>query len=270
MGRTIGYFAIVLSLLCVACTGPQERAGDQGTGVYHCVEAGETLWSIARLYGLDAATLARVNGIEDPASLSADAILFIPGAGGLPEGDGETESPGEKTVTKPPPGKAPLPKATAKIPEERKKEDKTDTKFIWPIRGAVLASFGRQSDGMVYNGIRIRGKEGTSVRASASGTVIHSAVLKYYGGTVILKHEGNYCTVYAHLKDRAVKVGDRIRQGEPIARLGKDDKEGIPCLHFEIRKRNSPRNPLNYLPPLKDYELSSNGEDRKGKEKNVR
>lgn len=261
MAGTLRLLVIVLSLSFIACTGPQERNGEQGTGVYHCVEAGETLWSIARLYGMDAAVLARVNGIEDPASLPVDAVLFIPEAGRPLEEEGRMEAPEKTTVKKPPSGKTPLPKAAATAPgKEKKKErkeglspsDRKNLKFIWPIRGDILSSFGRQSDGRVHNGIRIGGKEGTSVLASASGTVIHSASLKYYGETVILKHEGNYCTIYAHLKDRKVKMGDRIPQGEPIARLGQDEKEGIPCLHFEIRRRNRPMDPLDYLPPLKD------------------
>jgi len=253
------YRIIALSLVFLACTGPGERSGEPGTGVYHCVEAGETLWSIARLYGQDAATLARVNGIDDPASLPVDTVLFVPGAGRTLAGEGEGEEPPDKPAAKvtarAPPAKRPSPGVSAGAPKEREKQKNTassppalkGSQFIWPVQGAVLSTFGRQSDGMVYNGIRIGGREGASVKASASGTVIHSAMLKYYGETVILKHGGGYCTVYAHLKDRKVKAGDRVRQGEPIARVGTDEKKGIPCLHFEIRKGNRPRDPLKYL-----------------------
>ncbi len=253
------YRIIALSLVLLACAGPGERSGEPGTGVYHCVEAGETLWSIARLYGQDADTLARVNGIDDPASLPVDTVLFVPGAGRTLAGEGDGEEPPDRPAAKEaaraPPEKRPSPGVGAGAPGEREEKKKTvppspalkGSPFIWPVDGPVLSTFGRQSDGMVYNGIRIGGKEGASVKASASGTVIHSATLKYYGETVILKHGDGYCTVYAHLKDRRVKAGDRINQGEPIARVGTDEKKGIPCLHFEIRKGNRPRDPLKYL-----------------------
>lgn len=256
------HMVLLAALLCAACAGTRDRTEGPAGGVYHFVEPGESLWSISRAYGVDMDLVARVNGIDDPRSLSAGEVLFIPGAKQVIEGDvpPDTEAPAEKARAKKPPRNVEKPKTTGKVPAVAERKgvipvkplpDGRPARFIWPVRGEVLSPFGRQADGMVHNGIRIGGEEGTAVVASASGTVIHSAGLKFYGGTVIIRHEGNYNTVYAYLKERMVKVGDRIAQGETIARLGKDEREGIPCLHFEIRRGKTPRDPLYYLPSLK-------------------
>lgn len=255
------FIALLAALLCAACAGPPDRPAAPGGGVYHFVEPGESLWSISRAYGVAVDLVARANGIDDPRSLSAGDVLFIPGAQQVIEGDvpREREAPAEKAPGKAPPRKAEAPKTAGKPPAgavrktavpPRPARSGRSAKFIWPVCGEVLSPFGRQAGGMVHNGIRIGGEEGCEVVASASGTVIHSAGLKFYGGTVIIRHDGNYNTVYAYLKERMVKVGDRISQGEAIARLGKDEREGIPCLHFEIRRGKTPRDPLYYLPPL--------------------
>jgi lipoprotein NlpD len=275
MRGSFRFFMVLLAaLMCAACAGSPERPAGPAGGVYHFVEPGESLWSISRAYGVDVDLVARVNGIDDPRSLSAGDVLFIPGAQQVIEGDvpPEREAPAEKAPGKAPPRKAEAPKPIVKTPAgavrktavpARPPRDGNAVKFVWPVHGEVLSPFGRRADGMVHNGIRIGGEEGSAVVASASGTVIHSAGLKFYGGTVIIRHEGNYNTVYAYLKERMVKVGDRISQGETIARLGKDDREGIPCLHFEIRRGKTPRDPLYYLPPLRGA-TTDRKEGRKG------
>jgi lipoprotein NlpD len=122
-------------------------------------------------------------------------------------------------------------------------------KFAWPVKGKVTSKYGIQANGMKNNGIRISAKEGSPVVASAGGTVIYSAPLKFYGDTVLLKHDDNYVTVYTNLKDRVVKKDDRVRKGEKLALLGKpgDGSDGS-FLYFEIRHNNKARNPLFFLP----------------------
>ena len=101
---------------------------------------------------------------------------------------------------------------------------------------------------MRYNGIDISAREGASVAAAASGKVIHSAPLRYFGDTIIIKHKDGYATVYTYLKGRMAKVGDSVSKGQQIALLGKPQNGKRNCLHFEIRQRNKARNPLFLLP----------------------
>lgn len=122
-------------------------------------------------------------------------------------------------------------------------------KFAWPVKGSVASRFGIQPNGMKINGIKIVAPDSAPIVASASGAVIHSAHIKYYGDTVIIKHDDNFSTVYCYLKDRMVKVGDIVKKGEKIALVGKPENgDGKSYLHFEVRYRSKPRDPLLYLP----------------------
>ncbi len=143
----------------------------------------------------------------------------------------ETER--RRVIAEEPPGKIDLPKG----------------RFAWPVKGKVTSRYGIQANGMKNNGIRISAKEGSPVVASAGGTVIYSAPLKYYGDTILLRHDDNYVTVYANLKDRVVKKDDRVKKGDKLALLGKpgDGSDGS-FLYFEIRHNNKARNPLFFLP----------------------
>ncbi len=121
-------------------------------------------------------------------------------------------------------------------------------RFIWPVKGSIISKYGIQPNGLKHNGIRIGAKDGTPVLAAASGEVTYSDTLKYYGETIIVKHDENFSTVYTSLKARGVRSGDRIKKGERIAAVGKSDSNGQPALTFEIRQMNKPRNPLFFLP----------------------
>ncbi len=119
--------------------------------------------------------------------------------------------------------------------------------FMWPVRGRVVSKFGRQPDGMMHNGIRIAARQDRPVVAAARGTVIYSALLKDYGETIILKHEGGYATVYTNLGERVVDLNDRVRQGMKIGLLGKVTGKSEGTMAFEVRYKNKAVNPLRYL-----------------------
>lgn len=119
--------------------------------------------------------------------------------------------------------------------------------FMWPVRGRVVSKFGRQPDGMMHNGIRIAARQDKPVVAAARGTVIYSALLKDYGETIILKHEGGYATVYTNMGERLVELNDRVRQGMKIGLLGKVTGKSEGTMAFEVRYRNKAVNPLRYL-----------------------
>jgi len=134
--------------------------------------------------------------------------------------------------------------------EETQGQIKVDRgRFVWPLRGPVIARFGIQPSGMKYNGIKIAAKENAPVQAAAAGTVIYASTVKGYGETVIVKHDENFTTVYAYLKNTVARRDERIRKGEKIASVGPPQEPGgEPYLYFEIREKNRARNPLFFLP----------------------
>lgn len=148
-------------------------------------------------------------------------------------------------VTAPP--KKPEPPARAEEPQGKIRVEKG--RFLWPAKGPVISRFGIQPSGMKYNGIKIAAKENTPVHAAAAGTVIYASYVKGYGETVIVKHDENYTTVYAYLKNTVAKRDGKIKKGEKIASIGPPQEPGgEPHLYFEIREKNKARNPLFFLP----------------------
>lgn len=164
-----------------------------------------------------------------------DRDRVTPKVSGKPEGD---ETAGQTVKKK-----------ESKESIEKSEEIQFDKdRFIWPVKGKVIARFGIQPNRMNFNGIRIAAGEETAVQASASGTVIFSGPLKDYGETVIIKHEDNYATVYTHLGTRTIREDARVKRGDRIAFLGRADEKEAPYLYFEIRHHNKARNPLFFLP----------------------
>ncbi|MBN1546143.1 MAG: M23 family metallopeptidase [Syntrophaceae bacterium] len=119
-------------------------------------------------------------------------------------------------------------------------------KFIWPLKGKVVSKYGKQPNGMFYNGIRIETDKETAVGAACSGHVIFSALLKDYGETIIIKHDNNYATVYTHLSKRLVRVDQRINKGDKIAVIVPGNT-GAAYFDFEIRYKNKAKDPLLFL-----------------------
>ncbi len=119
--------------------------------------------------------------------------------------------------------------------------------FVWPLEGEVSSGFGER-DGRPHDGIDIRAEKGTSIHATAAGEVVFSGVLKGYGNLVLVKHKDNYFTAYAHNSENEVKEGKSVEQGEEIAKVGDTGHATGYHLHFEIRYKSSPMDPLQFLP----------------------
>ncbi|WHQ46407.1 MAG: M23 family metallopeptidase [Candidatus Midichloria sp.] len=115
--------------------------------------------------------------------------------------------------------------------------------FIWPVEGKVLSRYGKSGNSF-NEGINIAAPLGTVVRAVADGKVIYvGKEPKVYGNLIIIKHRGNYLTAYAHNDKISVKKGAKVKQGQPIATIGKTGAVTIPQLHFSMRKDKKTINP---------------------------
>ena len=122
--------------------------------------------------------------------------------------------------------------------------------FDWPANGKVISSFGTASQGERNDGINIEVKQGTPIRAAASGTVSYSGdELKDYGNLLLIRHDGGYVTAYAHAEKLLVRRGDAVTQGQVIAYAGRSGDVSTPQLHFEIRKGTTPVDPDTLLSP---------------------
>jgi septal ring factor EnvC (AmiA/AmiB activator) len=123
----------------------------------------------------------------------------------------------------------------------------------WPVPGRVIRQFGvyrnpRFGTTTVSNGIEIDAPEGTEVRAVCDGQVVFAEWFKGYGKSVILSHSDGYYTLYAHNSELVVQRGDIVERGQAIGKVGSTGAiEGTPSLYFEIRKKDQPVNPMEWL-----------------------
>ncbi len=160
----------------------------------------------------------------------------------LQKGEQQAAQPVPQVIAPPQPIK-PVPAQPAASATEPR--DAEAIEFIWPARGRVLAGFAEPSS----KGVDIGGKPGDPVVAAASGRVIYIGTgIRGYGKLIVIKHDNNFNSVYAHNREILVKQDQTVTRGQQIAELGDTDADS-PKLHFEIRKSGKPVDPVKYLPP---------------------
>lgn len=119
----------------------------------------------------------------------------------------------------------------------------------WPLQYVQIISGYGPRWGRVHEGIDLVAPTGTPVLAAASGEVVYSGNrIRGYGNMVVVKHEGELMTVYAHNSVLLVKAGDRVDAGQAVALSGQSGRASGPHLHFEVRRGQVPRDPLGFLP----------------------
>jgi murein DD-endopeptidase MepM/ murein hydrolase activator NlpD len=219
--------ALLIVALALAVAGCASR---EGSGFYHEVAAGENLYRIGLRYGVSSEVLVKANRIDDVHGVRVGTRLWIPnGARG-------SARPAEPAVLSEARRLARLDAARA-----------SNLAFSWPVRGRLTSHFGYRGR-RTHEGIDLAARPGTSIRAAESGRVIHSGRLGDYGRVVILKHAGHYRSVYAHASKTLVRKGDFVEKGQRIALVGATGRVTGPHLHFEIRRQESARDPMLYLP----------------------
>lgn len=122
----------------------------------------------------------------------------------------------------------------------------------WPLEATISSPFGWRKDPIdgserFHTGLDLSAEAGTSVRAVFPGRVAFSGYREGYGNVVILDHGGDLKTVYAHNRCNTVRQGSRVAQGSPIAEVGSSGRSTGAHLHFEVRRRDEPIDPLSVL-----------------------
>ena len=239
-----------LLLALPATAAPKDRSARPGR-VVHVVEPGQTLFRVAQAYGVPLATLVEANRLKSPNAISAGQRLVIPGAkapvavaarrplSAAERRDLERSLTEDREPAPPPRGWAPP-------------QPKGPGEFVWPLEGPVNSSFGPRA-ARRHAGLDIGSTRFQQVAAAADGEVTFAqATRSGFGNVVVLEHAGGFSTVYAHLSVIIAREGDSARQGQPIGGVGTSGNASGPHLHFEIRHRGVPLDPLRYLPQTLD------------------
>ena len=243
---------------------------------YVTVKKGDTLYSIGFRNEIDYKTLAAINNIKPPYRIFPGQRIKLSGkvaqtssqkkpqttnnkkplstTPNVAQQTSKTpvkqpiEQPIKQPISNPPNNKPNNTTSTTTKPEVYQEPPLPTSKsqWIWPIKGKVIKTF--LASDVSRKGIDIAAALNQSVLASNSGTIVYSGDgLRGYGELIIIKHENNLLSAYAHNSKRLVKEGETVKQGQVIAKSG-TNPSGTALLHFEIRKNGQPVNPLGYLP----------------------
>jgi murein DD-endopeptidase MepM/ murein hydrolase activator NlpD len=236
---------------------PAPRGGLVAPSGVHVVAPGETLNSIARLYGKPVMVIARANNIPPDTMVRVGQHIVIPEMGehpapvapraaaapaAAPTTVATIESPHSARVA------TPSEPVAEEHPVKAEQAASAMPSFRWPVRGRIIAAFGPKPNGLQNDGINLAVPEGTPVKAAEDGVVAYAGnELKGYGNLVLIRHANGFVTAYANASELLVKRGEAVKRGQVIAKSGETGNVTSPQLHFEIRKGATPVDPSQYL-----------------------
>jgi murein DD-endopeptidase MepM/ murein hydrolase activator NlpD len=209
-----------------------------GPGFYR-VERGDTLSKIARSNRQSVQSIVRWNNLANPDSIEVGQVLRVAPPGNSAAVTASTSGGGTRGNTT-----ANSPAAGSSAPEIAPPAPASSIALVWPANGTVIRRF----DGENSKGIDIAAAAGTPVIAAAAGTVVYAGNgLRGYGNLLIIKHNADYLTAYAHNRALLVKEGQAVTQGQKIAEMGDSDTDRV-MLHFELRYGGRSIDPSRALP----------------------
>lgn len=273
-----------------ASTGQYGRVGNQyipnysavdATAATHIVSPGDTVYNIAKRYGISQDTLRSLNGLTGN-TISLGQVLRVKSGSGNTVGNATPATvPTNQVVANTPAVTAPVvtppvvstpvvstpPPVVATSPvntttpsnttNANTAPNKTTTvsdsflptqnvaNITWhtPTKGKVIAKFGGSN-----KGIDITGTRGQDVYAAADGQVVYSGSnLRGYGNLVIIQHTPAYLSAYGHNDSLVVREGDSVKGGQVIAKMGQTDSSNGVKLHFEVRENGTPVDPSRFV-----------------------
>ncbi|AQG99255.1 peptidase [Burkholderia sp. KK1] len=218
--------ASLIAVLAACGTGPV------APGFYR-VERGDTVSKIARANRTTVNNIKRWNGLTNPDAIEVGQVLRI------------APPAGSASAAEAPAAGAASAKSEASAEALSQNKAGPGVTLVWPAQGSVIRGF----DGKNSKGIDIANAAGTPVVAAATGNVVYAGNgLRGYGNMLIVKHDDEYLTAYAHNRTLLVKEGQTVQQGQQIAEMGDTDSNRT-MLHFEVRYMGRSTDPARYLPP---------------------
>ena len=231
----------------------------------YTVRPGETLYSIAWRANSDVRKIAELNNISPPYNIypNQKLILVAKNKGKITQASKNKHSSKNQSKNSSKSNNKVVKKTVASSKKQAYGKNVAKKKIVqsnipkavfsqkisqwqWPVKGKVIARFSSKAQG--NKGIDIAGRRGTKISATASGKVVYvGSALRGYGKLVIIKHNDDYLSAYAHNDKILVKEQQQVKAGDVVATMGNTDAERV-MLHFEVRFRGKSVDPLKYLP----------------------
>ncbi len=223
-------------------------------GRLHTVRPGETGIAIARAYGADWTRVVAANRLAPPFTLEVGDRLLLPSkvqvaAMSIEERAAAFKINIDDLITGAEPA-ARAPHAKVAVARPLPALPTASPKFDWPIEGRILSAFGAKPGGRFNDGVNLKTSAGSAVHATADGVVAYAGdAVAGFGNLVLIKHADGWVSAYGHNQAVLVARGDRVHQGDVIARAGATGAVDEPQLHFELRRGRAAVDPVKVLPP---------------------
>ncbi len=204
-------------------------------GIRHKVERGETIYTIAKKYGLDESEAQRIVDYpfnefknDETFELAIGQTIMIPG-GVKPDEAAPAEKPAQG-------------KFAAKLTPNAGTVTATGT-FVWPASGRITQGYS-----FYHKAFDIANHDGGPILAADSGIVIAAGWDNTgYGNRVMIDHGNGFVTLYGHMRVLQVQVGQHVARGNVVGQMGSTGHSTGTHVHFEIRNQGVLENPGNYL-----------------------
>jgi len=245
---------------------------------YHLVKPKESLQRISRMYNLSILDLLDFNSKNSFDVNAGEKIWLVAGNSSNEfsyEYEGESKKTENKVVAekksvtknipvdlknkdltksnKPDPQQEKVEKNKPEVKKSKSKAKKPEIKLpkggkvSLPVYGTVTSEFGMRN-GKPHKGIDIAAPKGTPIISALAGKAVYVGSQRGYGNVVIVEHKNLTMTVYAHNEANLVRLGDKVKKGQPIATVGNTGITTGSHLHFEYRVQGKAINPREVLP----------------------
>lgn len=250
----------------------------------YTVQAGDTLYGISRTFDVNLSELARMNTLRAPftvhpgqrlrlpyktrqsknnivvsskkknqnaSPLKVEQQALIPSVKPIAANSSQSSSSKVSASGVPLPQDKPSytrPQAVKVTKISTRAPKRASSKFLKPVNGRVVSSYGAKAGGLHNDGINIAAPRGTSVQSAENGVVVYAGnALKGSGNLILVRHDDQWMSAYAHLDEISVRKGQTVKRGAVIGKVGSTGSVSSPQLHFELRQGTAAKNPANYL-----------------------